>query len=38
VRVGVHADEGPPAIVERVDLVVDGVQGFARVLQALSAP
>jgi trehalose 6-phosphate phosphatase len=35
VRVGVSSDEGPPAIVERADLVVDGVDGFARVLAAL---
>jgi trehalose 6-phosphate phosphatase len=36
VRVGVRSDEGPPAIVERADLVVDGVQGFTRVLAALA--
>ena len=36
VRVGVHSDEGPPAIVERADLVVDGVDGFAPVLEALA--
>ena len=36
VRVGVHSDEGPPAIVERADLVVEGVTGFARVLAALA--
>jgi trehalose 6-phosphate phosphatase len=35
VRVGVRSDEGPPAIVERADIVVDGVAGFARVLEAL---
>jgi trehalose 6-phosphate phosphatase len=35
VRVGVRSDEGPPAIVERADLVVDGVDGFARVLRYL---
>ena len=35
VRVGVRSDEGPPAIVERADLVVDGVDGFAGVLAAL---
>jgi trehalose 6-phosphate phosphatase len=36
VRVGVRSDEGPAAIVERADLVVDGVDGFARVLSALA--
>ena len=36
VRVGVSSDEGPPAIVERADLVVDGVRGFTRVLAALA--
>ena len=36
VRVGVSSDEGPAAIVERADLVVDGVEGFARVLAALA--
>jgi trehalose 6-phosphate phosphatase len=36
VRVGVHSDEGPPAIVERADLVVEGVTGFAGVLAALA--
>jgi trehalose 6-phosphate phosphatase len=36
VRVGVSSDEGPRAIVERADLVVDGVDGFARVLAALA--
>ncbi|HYP48325.1 MAG TPA: trehalose-phosphatase [Thermoleophilaceae bacterium] len=35
VKVGVRSDEGPAAIVERADLVVDGVEGFARVLTAL---
>lgn len=38
VRVGVRSDEGPPAIVERADLVVDGVAGFARVLATLAEP
>jgi trehalose 6-phosphate phosphatase len=38
VLVGVRSDEGPPAIVERADLVVDGVEGFARVLAALAEP
>jgi trehalose 6-phosphate phosphatase len=37
VRVGVRSDEGPAAIVERADLVVDGVAGFAEVLAALAA-
>jgi trehalose 6-phosphate phosphatase len=36
VRVGVESDEGPPAIVERADLVVDGVEGFREVLVALA--
>jgi trehalose 6-phosphate phosphatase len=36
VRVGVRSDEGPPAIVERADLVVDGVEGFTRVLAVLA--
>jgi trehalose 6-phosphate phosphatase len=36
VRVGVSSPEGPSAIVERADLVVDGVSGFARVLEALA--
>jgi trehalose 6-phosphate phosphatase len=36
VRVGVRSDEGPPAIVERADLVVDGVRGFAQVLALLA--
>jgi trehalose 6-phosphate phosphatase len=36
VRVGVRSEEGPPAIVERADLVVDGVRGFAGVLAALA--
>jgi trehalose 6-phosphate phosphatase len=38
VRVGVRSDEGPPAIVERADVVVDGVEGFARVLAILAEP
>ncbi len=37
VRVGVSSDEGPAAIVERADLVVDGVAGFRAVLEALAA-
>ena len=36
VRVGVRSDEGPRAIVERADLVVDGVEGFSRVLTVLA--
>jgi trehalose 6-phosphate phosphatase len=35
VLVGVRSDEGPAAIVERADLVVDGVDGFGEVLSAL---
>jgi trehalose 6-phosphate phosphatase len=35
VRVGVRSSEGPAAIVERADLVVDGPEGFAAVLEAL---
>jgi trehalose 6-phosphate phosphatase len=37
VRVGVRSNEGPPAIVERADLVVDGVDGFTRVLAVLAS-
>lgn len=36
VKVGLESDEGPPEIVERADLVVDGVPGFRAVLQALA--
>jgi trehalose 6-phosphate phosphatase len=36
VRVGVRSDEGPVAIVDRADLVVDGVDGFSRVLAVLA--
>jgi trehalose 6-phosphate phosphatase len=36
VRVGVRSEEGPPAIVERADVVVDGVRGFAEVLAVLA--
>jgi trehalose 6-phosphate phosphatase len=36
VRVGVESDEGPPEIVERADIVVDGVQGFAGILAILA--
>ncbi len=35
--VGVHSDEGPAAIVERADLVVDGTAGFVQVLEVLAA-
>jgi trehalose 6-phosphate phosphatase len=35
VKVGIRSDEGPAAIVERADLVVDGPEGFAAVLEAL---
>ncbi len=37
-RVGVSSEEGPPAIIERADLVVDGVDGFAEVLAVLARP
>ena len=36
VRVGVRSAEGPVAIVERADLVVDGVRGMVDVLTALA--
>jgi trehalose 6-phosphate phosphatase len=36
VRVGVASDEGPAAIVERADLVVEGTDGFAEVLAILA--
>jgi len=36
VRVGIASDEGPRAIVDRADLVVEGTDGFARVLAALA--
>jgi trehalose 6-phosphate phosphatase len=35
-KVGVASDEGPAAIVERADLVVDGTDGFLVVLEALA--
>jgi hypothetical protein len=35
--VGVRSDEGPEEIVQRADLTVDGVGGFAAVLEALAA-
>jgi trehalose 6-phosphate phosphatase len=37
VRVGVRSDEGPPEILEQADLVVDGIEGFQRVLAQLDA-
>jgi trehalose 6-phosphate phosphatase len=36
VRVGVRSDDGPAEIIERADIVVDGVPGFAQVLAALA--
>ena len=36
VRVGVRSEEGPAGIVERADVVVDGVDGFVRVLSTLA--
>jgi trehalose 6-phosphate phosphatase len=36
VSVGVRSDEGPPAIVQRADIVVDGTSGFVRVLEVLA--
>jgi trehalose 6-phosphate phosphatase len=36
VRVGVRSEEGPAAIVERADVVVDGPEGMADVLAALA--
>lgn len=35
IRVGVRSDEGPPAIVEEADLVVEGTEGVVAVLEAL---
>jgi trehalose 6-phosphate phosphatase len=35
VCVGVRSSEGPAAIVDRADVVVDGVSGFTDVLAAL---
>jgi trehalose 6-phosphate phosphatase len=37
VRVGVASDEGPAAIAERADLVVDGTPGFAEALELLAS-
>lgn len=34
--IGVRSDEGPSAIVERADLVVDGTAGFVQVLEVLA--
>jgi trehalose 6-phosphate phosphatase len=36
VKVGVASDEGPSAIVERADLVVDGTDGMLVVLESLA--
>jgi trehalose 6-phosphate phosphatase len=36
VRVGLRSDEGPEELVERADLVVDGVPGFQAVLRVLA--
>jgi trehalose 6-phosphate phosphatase len=36
VCVGVRSDEGPAAIVERADIVVDGTAGFVQVLEVLA--
>jgi trehalose 6-phosphate phosphatase len=36
IRVGVRSDEGPEAIPERADVTVDGVRGFADVLETLA--
>ena len=38
VRVGVASEDGPPEIVERADVYVDGVGGVAEVLAALAEP
>ena len=35
VKIGVHSSEGPAAIVEQADHVVDGTDGFIAVLEAL---
>jgi trehalose 6-phosphate phosphatase len=37
VRVGVRSEEGPPEILQQADLVVDGIEGFRRVLAELDA-
>jgi trehalose 6-phosphate phosphatase len=36
VRVGVASEDGPPEVVERADVAVDGVSGFTEVLAALA--
>jgi trehalose 6-phosphate phosphatase len=36
VKVGVHSAEGPPAIGDQADQVVDGTDGFVAVLEALA--
>ena len=36
VCVGIHSDEGPAAIVDRADLVVEGTAGFVQVLEQLA--
>jgi trehalose 6-phosphate phosphatase len=36
IRIGVASDDGPPEILERADLTVDGVPGFAEVLTLLA--
>jgi trehalose 6-phosphate phosphatase len=36
VCVGVRSDEGPAAIVDRADLIVDGTPGFVQVLEVLA--
>ncbi|MEA2346582.1 MAG: trehalose 6-phosphate phosphatase [Thermoleophilaceae bacterium] len=35
IRIGVRSDEGPPELIERADLVVESVPGFAAVLETL---
>jgi trehalose 6-phosphate phosphatase len=37
VRVGVASDEAPPKIVERADVVVDGIRGFGEALEVLAS-
>jgi trehalose 6-phosphate phosphatase len=36
VRVGIASEDGPPEVVSRADLVVEGVAGFSEVLKALA--
>jgi trehalose 6-phosphate phosphatase len=38
VRIGVRSDEGPAQIVDRADLVVDGIPGYLEVLETLALP